>query len=143
MTSHQLVSDLHYIVLFTVHYLLLHTATPPTLPSSSSSTQLHPVTSDRDLLNEFPIIHITEPLTLCVCLTNVPYATCQQVVEDYHTRTKTATMKIVAMWFSQSPQLTWEDVVDTLFCYGLVNTAVPLANRHGVDWKPLHDKRKN
>ena len=52
-------------------------------------------------------------------------------------------MKIVAMWFNQSPQLTWEDVVDTLFCYGLVNTAVPLANRHGVDWKPLHDKRKN
>ena len=143
MTSHQLVSDLHYIMLFTVYHALLHAATPPTPPSSSSSTQLHPVTSDKALLNEFPIVHITEPLTLCVCLTNVPYATCQQVAEDYHTRIKTATMKIVAMWFNQSPQLTWEDVVDTLFCYGLVNTAVPLANRHGVDWKPLHDKRKN
>ena len=47
---------------------------------------------------------------------------------------------ILVMWFNQSPQLTWEDVVDTLFCYGLVNTAVPLANRHGVDWKPHHDE---
>ena len=46
-------------------------------------------------------------------------------------------MKIVAMWFNQSPQLTWEDVVDTLFCYGLVNTAVPLANRHGVVQMPV------
>ena len=58
-------------------------------------------------------------------------------------KTKTATTEILDMWFNQSPQLTWEDVVDTLFCYGLVNTAVRLANRHGVDWKPLYDKRKN
>ena len=55
-------------------------------------------------------------------------------------KTKTATTEILDLWFNQSPQLTWEDVVDTLFCYGLVNTAVPLANRHGVDWIELEEE---
>ena len=53
-------------------------------------------------------------------------------------------MEIVAMWFNKSPQLTWEDVVDTLFCYGLVNrSTIELANRHKVNWEPVYSKRQN
>ena len=130
-----MVSDLHYSA---VHCPpLLHAARPPTPPS------LHPVTSDKALLNEFRNnVHIAEPLTLCLCLTNIHYDDCQQVVDDY--KTKTATMKIVAMWFNQSPQLTWKDVVDTLFCYGLVNrSTIELAKRHKVDWEHIYSKREN
>ena len=142
----QLISANRLLTISAVHCLpLLHAATPPTPPSSSSSTQLHPVTSDKALLNEFRNnVYIAEPLTLCLCLTNVLYADCQRIVGDYHMKTKTATMEIVAMWFNQSPQLTWEDVVDTLFCYGLVNrSTIELANRHKVDWEPVYSKRQN
>ena len=110
--------------------------------SSSSSTQLHPVTSDKALLNEFDNnVHISEPLTLCLYLSNVPYADCQQIVDDY--KTKIATMKIVAMWFNQSPHLTWEDVVDSLFRYGRVKRdTINLAKKHKVDWEHISSKTK-
>ena len=81
---------------------------------------------------------------IIIPLTNVIYTDCQRIVGDYHMKTKTATMEIVAMWFNQSPQLTWEDVVDTLFCYGLVNrSTIELANRHKVNWEPVYSKRQN
>ena len=53
-------------MLFTA--LLLQAATPPTQPSSGSNVQQ--VTSEKALLDEFPVSHITEPLTLCSCLNN-------------------------------------------------------------------------
>ena len=122
---------------------ILQAATPPTQPSSSSIVQQ--VTSEKALLDEFPVSHITEPLTLCSCLNNDDlYINCKQIVSDHHMQAKTATIKILGMWINQSPKLTWKDVVETLFCYRLVNKAVRLAERHGVDWEPIHDKsRKN
>ena len=128
-------------MLFTA--LLLQAATPPTQLSSGSI--VHQITSEKALIDEFPVSHITEPLTLCSCLNNDDlYIDCKQIVSDHHMQSKTATMKILGMWINQSPKLTWKDVIETLFCYRLVNKAVPLAERHGVDWRPIHDKsRKN
>ena len=45
------------------------------------------------------------------------------------------------MWFDQSRKLNWEDVVDTLFSYGLVNrSTIELANRHKVDWEHMQQQ---
>ena len=129
-------------MLFTA--LLLQAATPPTQPSSQSSGSIvQQITSEKALIDEFPVSHITEPLTLCSCLNNDDlFINCKQILIDHHMQTKTATMKILGMWIDQSPKLTWKDVVETLFCYRLVNKAVQLAERHGVDWKPIHDKNR-
>ena len=65
------------------------------------------------------------------------------MAEDNRPKTKTTTTKILAAWYNELPQLTWEDVVDSLMCCRLVKPAVTLATKVEVDWEPLYEKYKN
>ena len=125
-------------MMFTIYSI---TAPQPTLLSSNSTH--HRVSSVKKLLNEFPIATITNPAgtLICPCLTNFPYATCRQIAEDNHHKSKAATTEILTAWYNiKLPQLTWEDVVESLMCCDLVNLAVALAEKFEVDWEPLHKK---
>ena len=82
---------------------------------------------------------ITNPLDFCLCL-DLLYSTCDEILTNNPGDVKKQVTKIVAKWHETSLELTWEKVVDALFCHQHNRAAVELAKKKGVDWRPLQTK---
>ena len=109
--------------------------TPVDDPSSANLL----ITSLNSLISEVPTI--TDPLDFCLCL-KIPYSRCQQIQADHQGNTASVVREIAVVWYNQSPEPSWEEVVDGFFCHQHNRDAVLVANRRGVDWRPLLIKQQ-
>ena len=95
---------------------------------------IHSVTS---LILELPTI--TDPFDFCHCL-EISHSNCELIHTNHKSDIKSLVRQIAAEWYKQSPKPSWDKVVDTLFCHQHVKHATELAEKKGVDWKPLWKK---
>ena len=77
----------------------------------------------NDLISEIP--PITDPLDFCTCL-GVPITRCQEIHTDHRGSIKSLVKKIAAVWYKQSPERNWDEVVAALFCHEDNRAAVQL-----------------
>lgn len=102
--------------------------------SSSSSSRLPAETPIPSLtLNEIilELPRITDPVGFGMRL-GLEYAHCQQLIKGHVGDIVGQVRSIVAAWYDQTPNHTWNKVVDALYKHGLVGYAVQLAKRKGV-----------
>ena len=108
--------------------------TPPSYPN--------PIISMSSLLSELP--HITDrgdSFYFCTCL-GVKYPLCKLIHGLPCDNIKSEVMQILVEWYHRSPERSWDKVIDALFCLGNDQAAILLAERKGVDWKPLQSRWK-
>ena len=102
--------------------------------SSSSSfclpaeTPILSLTLEKIIL-ELPII--TDPVGFGIHL-GLEYDCCQQLIKGHVGDIVGQVRSIVAAWYDQTPNRTWNKVVDALYKHRLVGDAVQLAKRKGV-----------
>lgn len=92
------------------------------------------IPSVNSLLSEIP--SITDSMDFCLCL-ELPYPRCDQLRTDNRGDTRGQVREIAAEWYRRSSNPNWEDVVDALFCHHHNHDAIQLAEKKGVDWRPL------
>ena len=88
-------------------------------------------------MSELPTI--TDPIGFCMCL-EISLSHCQQIRSNYEGNLKDQTTQIAAVWYRKSTEPRWDMVVEALFCFQRNRDAVQLANKMGLDWKPLQKK---
>ena len=105
--------------------------------SSSSSSSFSCLPAETPILSltleeiilELPII--TDPVGFGIRL-GLKYARCQQLIKGHVGDIAGQVRSIVAAWYDQTPNRTWNKVVDALYKHGLVGYALELAKRKGV-----------
>ena len=83
----------------------------------------------EEIILELPII--TDPVGFGIRL-GLKYARCQQLIKGHVGDIAGQVRSIVAAWYDQTSNRTWNKVVDALYKHGLVGYALELAKRKGV-----------
>ena len=110
-------------------------ATAPVTISSvkdTSSTNV-PVTSIDSVVSELPTI--IDPDGFCMCL-GVEFPKCRQF-RDHQECTKDTVKQIVEIWYHQTKNPSWDQVVEALLCRYRYRDAAQLADRKGVKQERL------
>ena len=92
------------------------------------------------LIQELPTI--TELPQFCACL-DIDFGRCQQIQNDKPMNVRKQLIEVVSVWYHQSHDRNWEDIVEALICHEKNRIAVELAKKVGVNWKLLQSKKRS